>query len=374
LALWSQGLVGSPPPGGVGALLRRLGAIQLDTISVLARAHELVPFSRLGSVGVAAVHRAYWGEPPRAFEYWGHLASVLPIESWPMLAERRRRLRSRGGGNAKDMEQVRRIIRDQGPITTQELGGARAGGAGWWNWSPMKVAVEALFNYGEVVCVNRRSWRRVYDLAERVIPAELLEQDPPDKECDARMIAMAGQRLGVGTLADLGNYWWMRPPHARAGIEGAGLVPVTVQGWTKPAWAHPAALAMLSAGGPRGRHRTTLLSPFDSLLWSRERVERIFGFSYRLEAFVPAPKRVHGYYSMPLLTDGRLRGRVDPAREGTALVARQLQVEPGAEEAMAAALVEAARWVGADGVRLERVDPTAATAGIAAGLRAAGMS
>lgn len=150
-------------------------------------------------------------------------------------------------------------------------------------------------------------------------------------------------------------------------VEESGLVPVEVAGWSKPAWADPAALG----SAPRGRHRTTLLSPFDSLVWDRPRTERIFGFTHRLEAYVPKPKRIHGYFAMPLLAGGRLRGRVDPAREGTTLVARQLSLtDPAAARPMAEALREAASWVGCDTVRVERAGTAAEAAAVTAELAA----
>lgn len=358
MALWAQGLVGKPPPGGVPALLRRLGTIQLDTISVLARTHELVPYSRLGAIGRQKIHDAYWGKPPQAFEYWGHLASVIPIETWPWMAAKRRRLAKLGytrGASEKEMAEALAALRDRGPLTTTDVGGARKGSADWWDWSPNKRALEGLLAMGEVTCVERRGWRRVYDLAERAIPPDLLSQDPSDDECHVHLVGLAAERLGVATRSDLANFWWNHASTTKPAIEAAGLVPIEVEGWGKPAWAHPTALDAL-AGGIRGRHRTTLLSPFDSLIWFRERTLRLFGFHLRLEAYTPAPKRIHGYFVMPVLAGGRLIGRVDPKREGTTLVVKQLSAEPGSGGAVAAALAEAAGWVGCDSVVLKRVD------------------
>lgn len=207
--------------------------------------------------------------------------------------------------------------------------------------------------YGEVVCTQRRSWKRVYDLAERAIPDAVLHDGLDDAECLRRLVALAGRSLGVGTRTDIADYHRLKAEQFDAVVADSGLVPVTVRGWAKQAWADPEALS----SEPRGRHRTTLLSPFDSLIWERARTERIFGFTHRLEAYVPRPKRIHGYFAMPLLAGGRLRGRVDPAREGTTLVARQVSLDgPTAVAPMAGALVEAASWVGCTDVRLERVD------------------
>ncbi|MCX4738803.1 winged helix-turn-helix domain-containing protein [Streptomyces antibioticus] len=363
IALRAQGFLGTPDRrAGVRGILRHLGAVQLDTISVLARSHELIPYARLGAVGRTTVENAYWGaEPgtparPHAFEYWSHAACVLPIEEWPHFAFRRRAYRNRPHWSHPlpegAYEQVIKQLRAEGPLTATELGGAKKTSE-WWDWSGTKVAVERALMYGEVVCVERRGWKRVYDLAERAVPADLLHDDLDDTECLRRLVALAGQSLGVGTRADIADYHRLKGEQVDAVIADSGLVPVTVEGWSKPAWADPAALA----APPRGRHRTTLLSPFDSLVWERARTERIFGFTHRLEAYVPKPKRIHGYFAMPVLAGGHLVGRVDPAREGRTLVARQITLDgPKAVPAVAQALLEAATWVNCTDVRVERVD------------------
>ncbi|PRY01522.1 hypothetical protein CLV72_101104 [Allonocardiopsis opalescens] len=367
MQLRAQGFLGAAGrAGGPAGVLRRLGAVQLDTISVLARSHELVAYARLGAVGRAAVEHAYWGsggDGPHAFEYWSHAACVLPVEEWPHFAFRRRAFRRRGWRWHKVPErsgdQVLAKLRDEGPLTATELGGAKRGGP-WWDWSDVKIAVEWLLDIGEVVCVRRDGWRRVYDLPERVLPARLLGPEPTDEECLTRLVAAAGRGLGVATRADLADYHRLKAVQVDGVLPGSGLVPVEVAGWQAPAWAHPDALAEADA---RGRHRTTLLSPFDSLVWDRARAERVFGFVHRLEAYVPKEKRVHGYFTMPLLAGGRLVGRVDPARDGRTLVARQLSVHGAANvPAMASALREAAGWVGCDAVRVERCDPPEAAA------------
>ncbi|OLT33453.1 cytoplasmic protein [Actinomadura sp. CNU-125] len=378
LQLRAQGLLGARHRGGVPAMLRRLGAVQLDTISVLARSHELVPYARLGAVGREPVESAYWGNgTPTAFEYWAHAASVLPLDDWPLFAFRRRAYERRGWRWHKVPEGVCDVVRERlrtdGPLTTRELGGAKAS-AEWWDWSDQKIGIEWLLDVGEVVCVRRVGWRRVYDLAERAVPAELLARDPGDDECLTELVGRAGRALGVATRADLADYYRVRQDEVDRVIEGTGLVPVEVAGWGRPAWADPEALDVPA----RGRHVTTLLSPFDSLVWDRARTSRVFGFDHRLEAYVPKAKRVHGYFTMPLLSGGRLIGRVDPARDGRTLVARQASFEPWAVRtaaraeasaaALAAALWRAAGWVGCDDVRVERVDADPAL--VAAAVRA----
>ncbi|WP_189294594.1 winged helix-turn-helix domain-containing protein [Streptomyces cinerochromogenes] len=356
IALRAQGLLGAPDRrAGVRGVLRHLGAVQLDTISVLARSHELVPYARLGAVGRQAVEAAYWTDA-HAFEYWSHAACILPIEEWPHFAFRRRAYRNRPHWHHElpdgAYDQVIKQLRAEGPLTATELGGAKKTND-WWDWSGTKVAVERALMYGEVVCVERRGWKRVYDLAERAVPDALLHDELDDAECLRRLVRLAGESLGVGTRADIADYHRLKAEQVDAVIADSGLVPVEVEGWGRPAWADPAALAT----PPRGRHRTTLLSPFDSLIWERARTERIFGFTHRLEAYVPKPKRVHGYFAMPVLAGGRLVGRVDPAREGRTLVARQVTLDgPRAVPAVAQALVEAATWVNCTNVRVERVD------------------
>ncbi len=353
-------------------MMQRLGAVQLDTISVLARSHELVAYSRLGPLPRDKVELAYWHlRKPAAFEYWAHAACILPLQQWPCFAFRRRAFRARGLRWHEVPEhacaEVLARLRGEGPLTATQLGGAKSGGE-WWDWSEVKIAVEWLLDIGEVACVRRTGWRRVYDLPERVVPAEYLGVELSDEECLARLAAVAARSLGVVTRADLVDFHRLQNL-SRAGKDKAdlidkaaaagGLIPVTLErdGRGAPAgtgWADPAALEQ----APRGRHRTTLLSPFDSLVWDRKRTQRMFGFSHSLEAYVPAHKRVHGYFAMPLLAGGHLAGRVDPARSGRTLLARRVSLERGsAAPAMAQALREAASWVGCDEVSLGVVEP-----------------
>jgi uncharacterized protein len=357
-------------------MLRRLGGVQLDTISVLARSHELVAYARLGPVARSTVERAYWHpRHPAAFEYWSHAACVLPIEEWPYYEFRRRMFAARGQrwhqSHPDVCERVLARIRAEGPLTATQLGGAKNGGP-WWDWSDTKIAVEWLLDTGDVICARRVGWRRVYDLPERVLPADLLGLQPTDQECLTRLTAVAGRALGVVAHADLPDYQRIsyggahlrrngEAPTAVGSALAAGLVPVQIaagkQGPAVRAWADPAALAADGEAG-RERHRTTLLSPFDSLIWDRRRTLRTFGFHHSLEAYVPSAKRVHGYFTMPLLAGGKLVGRVDPARSGSTLIARKVTMDvPAAAEPMARALLEALSWVGCDTVKLVQVEP-----------------
>jgi uncharacterized protein len=410
MTLRAQGFLGatswSRSRAGVAAMLRQVGAVQLDTISVLARSHELVAYARLGPVGRERIEQAYWHPAkPAAFEYWAHAACVLPIEQWPYFAFRRRALRARGvrwhQSHRETCEKVLARLRAEGPLTATQLGGAKGGGP-WWDWSDVKIAVEWLLDTGDVICVRRTGWRRVYDLPERVLPGSLLHAEPSDLECIAYLAGVAARALGVVTHGDLVDYHRLniltseKAQHTSMVAEAAlaaGLTPVVIAGNQARAgtgragsgragkgrartsaadvrgWADPAALA---ATGSRGRNRVTLLSPFDSLVWDRKRTQRMFGFEHSLEAYVPKHKRVHGYFTMPLLANGRLVGRVDPARDGTTLVARRVSLDrAAAAEPMAQALREAATWVGCDDVRLERIEPAEHARRLLAALAAA---
>jgi uncharacterized protein len=383
MTLRAQGLLGatswprSRTARGVAAMLRQVGAVQLDTISVLARSHELVAYARLGPVPRSQVEQAYWhAGQPGAFEYWAHAACVLPIEQWPYFAFRRRALRARGVRwhqiDQETCDKVLARLRAEGPLTATQLGGAKAGGP-WWDWSEVKIAVEWLLDTGDVICARRTGWRRIYDLPERVLPADLLGAEPADQECLSYLAAVTARALGVVTQAYLVEYHRLNSLTSETGQHtrlvadaalAAGLIPVrladTAAGDGRgggSGWADPAALAA-EAAGRRGRNRVTLLSPFDSLIWDRRRTRQTFGFEHSLEAYVPKLKRVHGYYTMPLLAGGRLAGRVDPARDGRTLIARKVSLErASAAEPMAQALREAATWVGCDNVRLEQIEP-----------------
>ena len=389
VALFAQGFLGKDGRrGGVAGVLRRVGAVQLDTISVLARSHELVAYARLGPIGRAKVERAYWHPAtPAAFEYWAHAACLLPIADWPYYAARRRRLAARGQRwhtvSQRACDEVLARLKSEGPLTATQLGGAKAGGP-WWDWSEVKIAAEWLLDTGQAVCVRRTGWRRVYDLPERVIPDALLGLEPSDDECLGYLVAVAVRALGVATHADISEYqrlnWYGPKPGSAENVDAAamaaGLTPVTVAGGKRPlrGWADPRALAWLDAGG-RGTHRTTLLSPFDSLIWDRKRTLRVFGYHHVLEAYVPKEKRAHGYYTMPLLAGGQIVGRVDPARSGRTLIARHVSANKAAAAVpMARALAEAASWVGCDTILTERTSPTHLAQPLAAALKAEGFA
>jgi hypothetical protein len=360
VALRAQGLAGvklqSP-----ASMLRALGAVQLDTISVLARTHLLVAWSRLGPMAPEKIEAAYWSpSAPTTFEYWAHAACIIPIERWPTFEFRRRaaRLRQRRWHRLEDPERSIELVRSRlvsdGPLLASDLGGTTRGGP-WWDWTEAKIAVENLIDTGEVVCVARRGWRRVYDLAERAIPAELLGVALSDHECRLALVREAARSLGVATLADLARHHKMTIAEVKGVLKDADLAEVTVEGTDRPWYATAEALEGLSAPA---RVRTTLLSPFDSLLWERPFVERLFGYVHRLEAYVPKPQRVHGYYAMPILAGTELIGAVDPGKAKDTLVVRHISLKGATGVAPAAiALKNAAKWISAANIRLERVTP-----------------
>jgi len=341
-------------------MLGRLRAVQLDTISVLARSHELVAYARLGPVGRARLERAYWGPSSATFEYWSHAACVVPLEDWPLYAFKRRAFAVRGRrwhrleDADKSCTYVRERIREEGPLSARELGGAKKGGP-WWDWSETKIAAEWMLDIGELVCRQRNGFQRVYDLAERGIPTRLRETEIDDESCHLQLTKSAGEALGVATAGDLAAYHGMTRRQVEAVVGDAGLVPARVQGWDQRAFASEKALAALQR---RMRGRSVIVSPFDSLTWYRARTERLFDFRHRLEAYVPRSERVHGYFSMPILGGDRLVGLVDPGRSGTTLVAKHVSLETrDAAGHAATALAAAAEWVGCDNVSVERVTP-----------------
>ena len=364
-------------------MVRTLGAVQLDTISVLARSHELIAYSRFGAMPRAVIEGAYWnGES--SFEYWSHAACILPIESWPLFSFRRRHYARKGVRwhevpHAAVQVVLERLAAD-GPLTTKEIGGAKKGGE-WWDWSESKIAVEYLLDIGRVVCASRIGWRRVYELAERIVPLKLRDHPdwiddagvvgPSDESCIRALIADGARTVGVGSAGDIADVHRLSIADVERHAADAGLVRVRVPGWPAKSWATQESLDWL-ATGQRASHRTTLLSPFDSLVWHRGRTERLFGMAHRLEAYTPAARRVHGYFAMPVLHRGELVARVDPRRDGQALVASTVTLEVDATgrvpaesvRGTALALREAARWVGCNDVRLGTVVPSSSTDGL----------
>ena len=347
IALTAQGFNGLSRAADVGdaALpnaIRRLGLLQIDSVNVLVRAHYLPLFSRLGAYDRAALDALAAAKAKRFFEYWGHEASLLPVDLHPLLRWRMARaergvgtwgqLRVYASGEKRaEASALLERIRSEGPLAASNVEGEKAR-KGMWAWSDAKHALEWLFWAGLVAATHRRgSFERVYDLPERVLPRAVLEQPTPHED-DARreLIARAARALGVATADDLRDYYRIPAGDAPGAIdqlvEDGTLAPVRVRGWRQAAYVHRDARAGRRIEG------AALLSPFDPLVWHRPRTERLFGFRYRLEIYAPAHKREHGYYVLPFLMDGALVARVDlkADRKAGALVVLATHVEPGA--------------------------------------------
>ncbi|HZD02893.1 MAG TPA: crosslink repair DNA glycosylase YcaQ family protein [Actinomycetes bacterium] len=355
-----EGPATAGPPAAAAslrALLRRVGAIQIDSINVVARSHELVLAARAGAHDPVAFQRLVY-QRRAGFEYWGHAASFLPIENFRLFLPRMARMAAQTRGWWADTRsRHRRLydlvlerIRAEGPLAAsdfREPGGRRRGT--WWDWAPAKHVLEDLFDQGVLLVHDRVRFERRYDLAERVLPGGLDLTEPTTQEAAVELTVLAARALGVATAADLADYFRLRPNEAKPALAeaaGSGLLSeVRVRGWSKPAYLLP--------GTPlprRAVHPPTLLSPFDSLIWSRQRTERLFGFHYRIEVYVPAAQRQHGYYTMPVLAGGRPIARVDPKhdRQTGALLLRNLTLERGVDpEEGATATAAAARRLAA---------------------------
>ena len=368
LALAAQGFAEPRPtsePGGwdLRRVIKRVGLLQIDSVNVLERAHYLPAFSRLGPYPHDLLDRLSQRAPRRLFEYWGHEASLLPVELQPLLRWRMERAHAEAWGSMQRItrerpELVAEVlgqVRDRGPIAASELTAERPRRSGpWWDWSDSKRALEWLFWSGQVTAARRRRFERLYDLPERVLPAAVLAAPTPDPaEAQRGLIRYAAQRLGVAAERDLRDYFRLTAAESKERVaelvEAGELHPVEVEGWG-------ATGGYLAPGAriPRKVEATALIGPFDSLIWERSRVERIFGFQFRIELYVPAPKRRYGYYVLPFLLGDRLVARVDlkADREAGRLRLRALHPEPGApahtNEALAAELHRIAAWLGHD--------------------------
>lgn len=297
-------------------VMDHIGLVQLDSVNVFSRTHYLPFFSRIGPYDRESLDEWIWGSG-ELFEYWGHEASIIPVEDhrlfrWrmnrPMKWKRLSELHENHPGYVED---VYRQVAERGPLQTRDLEapGQRDTEA-MWGWSDGKVALEVLFLQGRVAASDRQNFVRLYDLAERVIDARHLDSsEPTQDEALTELLLRAAEALGVGAAEDIADYYRIRMPAARPLIrrlvEDGDLVEVEVEGWGKPAYLHPDAML------PRKARGTALLSPFDNLIWHRPRVERMWDFHYRIEIYVPEAKRVHGYYVLPFLLDGLLVARVD---------------------------------------------------------------
>ena len=325
IALAAQGFAAKASalrtPDSFARLVDRLGVIQIDSVNVLVRSHYLPAFSRHGPYARTLLERAaYEPKDRKLFEYWGHEASLLPMQSQPLFRWRMERaLRGEGiwgrlkrfvSEHSDAVASVLAQVKERGPLGASELADAGKSKGSWWGWSHGKEILEWLFWTGQVTTAGRRNFERLYDVPERVIPTTILSQPTPSKEEAQRaLMEISARALGVATLRDLRDYFRLPTADAAARVselvEEGSLLPVTIEGWKQQAYVHR------DARCPRAVRTDALLSPFDSLIWERQRTERLFDFHFRLEIYTPAAKRQHGYYVLPFLMDERIVARVD---------------------------------------------------------------
>ncbi|HEX7338622.1 MAG TPA: crosslink repair DNA glycosylase YcaQ family protein [Rhodanobacteraceae bacterium] len=370
IALASQGFAKSRPKTAtmrhVAATIARLGLFQIDSVNVLTRAHYMPLFSRLGPYDKELLHRASGKAPRKLFEYWAHEAALVDVSLHAAL-----RFRMQSGERMwRSMERVAREqpalvqsvfdeIRERGALTARDikLHDSATPKTEWgWNWSAVKSALEYLFYKGEITSARRnQSFERVYDLPERIIPSAILKA--PDLDPDQAHLALvrfASRAHGVGSEKCLRDYFRLQAEPTRAAIRQlvaqGELIPVTVDGWNRPAYVHA------DVKIPRKVQARALLSPFDPLIFERRRTEALFDFRYRIEIYVPEHKRVHGYYVLPFLLGDQLVARVDlkADRARSMLIVRSAWAEQNAPaqtpEELAEELALMAAWLGLDGI------------------------
>jgi uncharacterized protein YcaQ len=379
---------GSAPPGirQLSSVVSRLALLQIDSVNVFERSHYLPAFSRLGAYDKAQLDRLSSGRNPRLTEYWVHEASLIPVEDWPLFRWRMRAYRDQAAAddshwsraNQPMLDWLRAELAANGPMPASAIEhDANKRSGPWWGWSDVKIGLETLFRWGEVVSAGRQRFERVYALPDQVFATELLDRQVSSTEAHRTLIGRAARAHGIGTVSDLADYFRLRTIPARAAIaelEDAGeLLPVQVPGWGRngapgAAWLHR------DARLPRRVDAAAVLSPFDPVVWERSRAERLFGFHYRIEIYTPKEKRQFGYYVLPVLIGGRLVGRVDLKNDRQAGVLRVQAswAEPGAPadtaHRLAGVLRQTAVWQGLD--RIDVVPRGTLAAGLAAELTA----
>ena len=371
IALAAQGFAETRPSGRVDirALRRvigRIGLLQIDSVNVLVRSHYMPLFSRLGAYSRSLLDDAVY-KRRELFETWAHAASLVPVECYPLLRHRMEstsevwpRFRLWADANKEYVGAVLEEIKQRGPLTARELDDPGWRRGGWWMRSKGKTALEWHFRCGNVMAHDRPNFERVYELTERILPAHVLERRPlPARQAQRELLMRAARHFGIGTAKDLADYYRLPLTRSRELLrelaEETNLREISVEGWKEKAYLHPAARA------PRSIEGRALLTPFDSLVWERERTRRLFGFRYQIEIYVPERKREYGYYVLPFLLDGKLVGRVDlkADRKAGKLHAKGAFVEEGRDPRRVAGeladeLRLMAEWLELDGVRAGR--------------------
>lgn len=372
IALAAQGF-GRPRPAAPGkrhlmSTIEQLGVVQIDSVNVVSRSHYLPLFSRLGAYDRTLLEDLAWGRKPALAEYWAHEASLTLLSTHPLLRWRMQDALDGVGvwknvarflsTHADFIDKALATVAERGPLAASELGLGAKGEGGWWGWSQGKHAMECLFWTGRLTTVTRRgSFERVYGLPERVLPRAVLDTPTPDRATACReLLKIAARAMGVATERDLRDYFRLSLADARQGVAALAadgtLERVDVKGWDQPAYLWPAARR------PRSIKASAVLSPFDNLIWFRERTERLFGVRVRLEIYTPAHKRIHGYYVLPFLQNEAITARVDlkADRKAGKLLVLAAHAEPGANDETAILLAEElalmASWLGLHGVEV----------------------
>ena len=365
IALAAQGFDDARPSGRVDRrhgrkVIDHVGLIQVDSVNVLVRSQELPMFARLGAHRRDLIPAMV--DDGELFEYWGHMASILPVEHQPLFRWRMAHAHMWTGlaQFAKDhagyIEAVYDEVVDRGPVISSELADPGKKQGPWWGWNHGKQALEILFASGRITARRRTNFEREYDLPERMLPAHVVAAPTPaEDEARRELLVLAARSLGVATFRDLCDYHRLNVPVTRPRLDevvaDGRLVPVVVEGWKDPAFVHPDAVR------PRRISVRTVLSPFDSLVWDRARTERIWGFRYRIEIYTPEPKRQFGYYVLPFLLGDDLVARVDlkSDRQAGALLVQAAWIEPHADAGgVAGELAEELRQL-ADWLELDQV-------------------
>jgi uncharacterized protein YcaQ len=374
IALAAQGFTDPLPTGGVDArhlrrVLGRTSVLQIDSVNVFARAHLMPAFSRLGPWPTPLLDDLAFGRR-ELFEYWGHEASYLPMALHPLLRWRMARaeaLEEGWGGLLRVFRERPEFVgsllsrvEDEGPVGAGALRDTPRGKGTWWGWDDVKRGLEYLFWSGRVSTSRRTNgFERLYDVTERVIPSAVLALPTPSREDAQReLVRIAARAHGVATERDLRDYFRLRVDEGRAAVaslvEDGALQPVRVEGWRDVAYLSPGAVV------PRWVRRSALLSPFDPLVWERSRTSRLFDVDYRIEIYVPAAKRVYGYYCLLFLHDEAIRARVDLKSDRKDGVLRVLaswleagSVPGSTAQALAVQLRRAAAWQGLSEVVVE---------------------
>jgi uncharacterized protein YcaQ len=361
IALAAQGFA-RPRPDAVGTrqlnlALERIGLLQLDSVNVLERSHYLPMFARLGAYDKALLDRLTFAKKAPYREYWAHEAALIPLEDWPLFGFRRQDYRDYYSvandpwlaAHADTLAWLRAELAEKGPLPASKIerDAAAPRRGSWWDWDEVKRGLERMFRFGDVVSAGRTGFERTYALPEQVMPTEVYRREVPREEAVRTLMERAARAHGIGTLSDFADYYRLKTGDAKpalASLVDEGVVhEVSVPGWKKAAYLHR------DARIPRRIETTALLSPFDPVVWERDRALRMFGFHYRIEIYTPAPKRVYGYYTLPVLVDDALVGRIDLKNDRKRGVLRVQSAwrEEGVADAVAERIVPALRELAA---------------------------